>query len=344
MKYVQLAAPKLIAILNWMASNEVIEFKIDTPFSIAPLFEIKISRNKPTAEIIKTVSPEDFTKNAQKYEFKHAKVTEALFSSGVVNPQGWDKLLKKVEEALSRDVYSGEKPCWIAFDTVALNRRYYSILERSIKSKKQLLRTGGARYIITTGIIDEIKKYDRKYRNRDIVDLQKLFSVDWYNFRNFTNQLATKDRIFRLGDVESKKMRASPRCVRITSAVSDDKIINALARHSQQNRIDILAISEDTDFVSKCVNQEIMAVRLDRQQLTNQRFSAHWNDLCDLLYVLAVQMGVIRLRWSKSQWIVIEGIWQGKKGESWDTESLRLSTRNKDDSGWLSRMAIVLNR
>ncbi|MCF2138006.1 MAG: hypothetical protein K9W43_12300 [Candidatus Thorarchaeota archaeon] len=88
MKYVQLAAPKLIAILNWMASNEVIEFKIDTPFSYAPLFKIKISSNRPTAEIRKTVSPEDFSKNARNLEFRHSRVTEALFSSGVVNPQG----------------------------------------------------------------------------------------------------------------------------------------------------------------------------------------------------------------------------------------------------------------
>jgi len=150
----------------------------------------------------------------------------------------------------------------------------------------------------------------------------------------------SRDRVFRLGDVEGKKMCNSGRCVRASSRVGDDEIINALEKHSRYNREEVLAVSEDSDFVSKCKTYEINALRLDRGRLPSGSIKARWIEVCDLLYVLAVTLGAVRIKWEDG-WFLIEGIWRGKKEESWNKEHVRLSSENKELLKWLIDFKII---
>ena len=233
--------------------------------------------------------------------------------------------------------FQGDKPRRIVFDTVALNRRYYSVLEGQLSSiieTRKPVRCGVS-HLTATGILRELAKYDFKYRQKQLSELSNELQVDWFDFKGFTNQLMSRDRQFRLGDVEGKKMCNSGRCVRVSSAVGGDEIIKALEKHSRYNREEILAVSEDSDFVSKCKSFEINALRLDRGRLPTDAIKARWIEVCDLLHVLAITLGVIRLKWDNDNWLLIEGIWRGKKEESWNQERVRLSTENMNSLTWL---------
>ena len=71
--------------------------------------------------------------------------------------------------------------------------------------------------------------------------------------------------------------------MRVSSGEGDDEIIKALEKHSRYNREEILAVSEDSDFVSKCKSFEIKALRLDRGRLPTGTIKARWIEFCELL-------------------------------------------------------------
>lgn len=65
--------------------------------------------------------------------------------------------------------------------------------------------------------------------------------MDWCDWSAFTNQLMGRDRQFRLGDVEGKKMCNNGRFVGASSCTGDDEIIKA-------ERITEIAKSLDDDI------------------------------------------------------------------------------------------------
>ena len=336
MKHVDLSPPGLIAVLNWLNQNTACKFEIETPWSKKPILSMELTKSTTGAILSLKARESDFYRAASIEEIDLLKIECAFFASGIVKPSEWTTLIEEVKEIAGRNLLRGDRPRRIVVDTVALNRRYYSVLERELSYMfGTRVPTGwGVGYLTTTGILRELAKYDRKYRPGRLDMFSQEITVDWFDWGSFTNQLMSKDRLFRLGDVEGKKMCNSGRCVRTSSRVGDDEIIKSIANHSRYNREEILTVSEDSDFVSKCKLYEINAIRLDRDQLPSGFINARWLETCDLLYVLAVTLGVIRVKWD-DDWLLIQGIWRGKKEESWNQEHVRLSGTNRELMKWL---------
>ncbi|MHA2040765.1 MAG: hypothetical protein ACXACG_08775 [Candidatus Thorarchaeota archaeon] len=336
MRNVELAPGELIAALNWLDQNNLHEISIETPWSKEQFVSIELEEPIANANLSINSTKSDFSETAHKENIDQTTIESAFFASGIVKPIGWTDLMIEIDEIRSRNLLQGDRPRRIVFDTVALNRRYYSVLERQLSSLIGIREPvgWGVSYLTTTGILKELAKYDWKYRQEQLVKLSQEFPVDWFDWKGFTNQLMSRDRVFRLGDVEGKKMCNSGRCVRASSRVGDDEIINALEKHARYNREEILAVSEDSDFVSKCKSYEINALRLDRGRLPSGIIKARWIEVCELQYVLAVILGAFRTIWNDG-WFLLEGIWRGKKEESWNQERVRLSSENKELIKWL---------
>jgi len=342
MKFVELSPPELIAALNWLDKNDFHNLFIETPWSKKQITSIELEPSTANTNISISSSKSDFNETALKESIDQTVVECAFFASGIVKPIGWTDLMTEIDEIRSRNLLQGDRPRRIVFDTVALNRRYYSVLEQQISSAVGIREPSGwgVSYLTTTGILKELAKYDWKYRQDQLVKLSEELPVDWFDWEEFTNQLMSKDRLFRLGDVEGKKMCNSGRCVRASSDVKDDEIIKALERHSRYNREEILAVSEDSDFVSKCKSFEINALRLDRGRMPSGPIKARWIEVCDLLYVLAVTLGVVRIKWD-DEWLLLNGIWRGKKEESWNQERVKLSSENNELLKWLTDVKTI---
>ncbi len=320
-----------------MDQNQRNRLEIETPWSKKSIMSIDFVESTTIANISVKCTRSDFHETACNEGIDQSTIECAFYASGIVKPLGWTALLEEIDEIRSRNFLQGDRPRRIVFDTVALNRRYYSVLENQLSSMfgTRAPVGWGVSYLTTTGILRELAKYDWKYRQEQLVKLSEELQVDWFDWKGFTNQLMSRDRVFRLGDVEGKKMCNNGRCVRASSAVGDDEIIKSLEKHSRYNREEMLAVSEDSDFVSKCKSFEINALRLDRGRLPSGPIKARWIEVCDLLYVLSVTLGAIRLKWDDANWLLIEGIWRGKKEESWNQEHVRLSTENKELLKWL---------
>ncbi|MFW9804780.1 MAG: hypothetical protein ACFFFC_19145 [Candidatus Thorarchaeota archaeon] len=336
MRAVELSPSELIAALNWLDHNDLREISVETPWSKKQIVSIDLEESKANAHLSIEVEKSDFNEAIREEGIDHTTIECAFFSSGIIKPNGWADLMTEINEIRGRNLLQGDKPRRIVFDTVALNRRYYSVLEQHLSSSIGTREPvgWGVGYLTTTGILKELAKYDWKYRQEKLLKLSKEFPVDWFDWKEFTNQLMSRDRVFRLGDVEGKKMCNSGRCVRASSRVGDDEIIKSLEKHTRYNREEILAVSEDSDFVSKCKSFEINALRLDRGRLPSGAIKARWVEVCDLFYVLAVTLGVIRMKWDGS-WLLLKGIWRGKKEESWNQEHVRLSSEDNSLLKWL---------
>ncbi len=337
MNYVELSPSELVAAMNWLNQNQVNKLDIETPWSTKPILSMGLAESTTDVSLSIKSAKSDYIKVTFDKGVDISTVDCAFFASGIVQPLGWNELTKEIEEIQNRNLLQGNKPRRIVLDTVALNRRYFSIIENQLSSQAGTRESGGwgVSYLTTTGILRELARYDRKYRPEQIGRLSEEMHKDWFDWKEFSNQLMSKDRQIRLGDVEGKKMCNSGRCIRESSRVGDDGIIEALERHVRYNKEEILAVSEDTDFVSKCKSYEITALRLDRGHLPNSPIQTRWIQTCDLMYVLSVTLGVIRLKWDGS-WLLLQGIWLGKKEESWNQEHVRLSSGNRSLMKWLA--------
>lgn len=162
MKSVELSPSELIATLNWLDHNAVGIFEIETPWSKKPILSIELIYSTTNVNIGAKSSRSDFHETASSEGIDLSTSECAFFSSGIVKPINWTEFMEEIDEISSRNLLEGDRPRRIVFNTVALNRRYYSVLE------KQLSIAFGARgptgwgvcYLTTTGILRELAKYD----------------------------------------------------------------------------------------------------------------------------------------------------------------------------------------
>ncbi len=332
---------ELMIVMNYLHSRSIYEFQIKVPWIARSALFVRLDADNATAHVRKLV--EDRTIKKAHKMFDNPILTICLLMAGIVHPSNWDAVFSELTTIARRDATKGERPALITFDTVALIRRYYSVLNMELETAQLQgqLKGWGIKYLVVSGVVSELTKYDSKYRPSGLEKLSHKFNY-WCDFMKFNNQLETKDRMFRMGAVEVKKMINSGTAVKVQSEQKDENIINAISDYSCQQQVDVLAISEDSDFISRCADLGITSFRFDIPKISSNWVTTSWRNVCQLLYATAVLMGAIRLEWENDH-LDIYGIWLGKKDEHWNSENVQLVISDKD-LAFSTRLLVNVNR
>ncbi|MBD3158835.1 MAG: hypothetical protein GF309_08620 [Candidatus Lokiarchaeota archaeon] len=323
------------AIFNWFLNKEITEFSIEIPWLSDSIIEVSLSEDSPTADI-KILADEDTMDGVPgREEISSYNFRDTLVAAGIVKPGGWDDTISTLDDETNRNLYAGDRPCRIVFDTNAFLRRYFTLIHRTLYELKERTSLAGWGYVVTSGIREEMASYEKKYSHNVLNGYNGRYSESWFDFHQFFNQLMGVDRMFRMGSIECEKMIQTGRCLRVRSDRGDTNIIRALAEHSRNQGVDLIAVTEDSDFIAKCKSHEIQGHRLDIPQEIDTSYRIDWLNLSELLYVLALRFGAVRLLWHHSTSAQMLGIWLGKKEEPWKNENVLVRPDAATLSSWL---------
>ena len=258
-----------------------------------------------------------------------------FLASGVHKPKNWTQTAKIFLRELNRDPLSGERPVFISFNTNAVIKRYYTLISNFLKNwnaqrRAKQLRAG---FVASYGVLEELEGFNIKYSASDVSLMNRTLTVNREILDEFFNQLKLEERIFRMGFVEYRKMSKQEYFEEIEGGIGDINIIKTLVKFSKQKNADILVFSEDSDFVEKATARKLKGVRLDRPSKPSQRTEADWEHIAQLLYTTAITYGAIGIT-AKIK-AKIYGVWRGKKGEHWNTETLKITTENPELQNFL---------
>lgn len=323
------------AMFNWFLNNDIMEFSIEVPWLSDPIAEVSLNEDNPRADI-EIVADEDTIDGVPGREkISHYNFRAMLVASGIVKPEGWDDTISTLDDKTNRNLYEGDRPCRIVFDTSSFLRRYFTLVDRALRERKGRTPLVGWGYVVTSGIREELAVYEKKYTHDVTNGYNGTYSESWFDFYHFFNQLMGLDRMFRVGSIECEKMIQTGRCLRVRSDRGDTNIIRALVEHSKNQGVDLIAVAEDSDFIAKCKPHEIQAHRLDIPREIDNAYRIDWLNLSELLYMLAMGFGAIRLLWHHSTSAQILGIWRGKKEEPWKDENVLVRPDAATLSSWL---------
>ncbi|MDF1541304.1 MAG: hypothetical protein P1Q69_20570, partial [Candidatus Thorarchaeota archaeon] len=303
MNRLQIIPNHLFAVLNWFIKSNILELKISTPWVNDHLFSLKLDKEKPEGSISINFNKSTFNQVDSIEDLSAFAILKVMQSAGILKAEGWETAFNTLIQYSDRNIFKGERPASIVFDTNMLIGRYYTLVERELLhrvGKKENVRIG---YVITQGIRDELATFERKYKATDISRIQECSMGNWFDFSSFRNQLAGNSRMFRLGSVEAYKMILGGRCITLASGRGDDKIIKATSKYQSEQMVDVFAISEDSDFISMCNFRGIQGQRLDPPPLPamGTNIVTDWRSIADFIYVLSIRLGAIRLGWDNSK-------------------------------------------
>lgn len=310
------------------------------------LFRVTLGGPRETSSVSGLVSRElyeglrlgcgEFTDEIPSY----INLLEAFLAAGVHDPTGWGEAAEALLEALNWDPFKGHRPFYVSFDTNALIRRYYTRVSRLLKrhSRGAPLRVG---FVASRGVLAELESFDEKYRDSDIWDMSEaLKNVNRAILNQFFNQLKLNGRRFRMGFVEYRKMSRKEHFEEIEGEKGDAEIVRALEDFSKRRNVNLIVLSEDSDFIAKATTRRLRGIRLDRPTSIPEKVETSWEEITQLLYTTAVTFGAISLTGRVNAKIF--GVWRGKKGEHWDSETLRIITENRQLSNFLETSLKIL--
>lgn len=339
---------KLTMFLNSFYLNGSLSFEVHSPHLQCRLFSIKLDENTTNAKVshilnreLYSVAYEEGTKGIETLmqeipDFIYYRFI--LLSSGVCLPKNWEKLSEEISKMLDRDPLKGQRSVFLSFDTNALMTRYYHLISKMIKNKRELSRCG---YVISNGVIDELNKFDIKYSGSDLSNLGRNLKNNnaWDGFMNQQKLLSRK---FKMGISEFKVLTINEYFEKVQGETGDNAIISSLEQFSKNKNVDVIVISEDSDFIEKATaNQRLIGVRLDVPDDLPESIIVRWEDIIELLYSASVIYGNLMIKGAVNA--RISGIWMGKKGESWNDEAILIRTENKKVIEFLDKSIQIMN-
>lgn len=329
------------SIFNWFLRKSTTKFSIEIPWLSNPIIEVSLHQDRPNADIEVLTEYDTFDNIPDAEDIDSREFKAMLVTAGVLKPDGWDEAISTIEGETDRNLYEGDRPCRVVFDTNAFLRRYFTLVDRALRRRNAGNSMLGWGYVVTSGIRRELTVYENKYKSGTLKDYENAHGDSWFDFSEFNNQLTSSDRLFRIGSIDCEKMMQSGRCLRVSSKKGDSNIIDGLQKHSHYQSVDLIAVAEDNDFVSKCKPSEIRACRLDIPKFRGHISNINWLELSELLYVLAVRFGAIRLLWDNSKTTEIQGIWRGKKEKPWINEQVLVRPDVKPLYNWLKESLVI---
>jgi len=249
-----------------------------------------------------------------------------FLASGINKPKDWPQIKERIVKFLDRDPLRGERSVFISFDTNALRRRYYTLISNLLitENARRRARPLRAGFAVSTGVRNELERFDAKYSDSDVSSMSRILGVQREILDEFFNQLKLGARLSKLGYTEYLKILKQEYTEELEGKPGDIQIIETLESFSKRRNVDILVLSEDSDFIQRANTRKLTGIRLDRPTNPPQKTETNWEDIAQLLYTTATTYGAITLTAKTSA--KIYGIWKGKKAENWQTESLKITT------------------
>lgn len=333
---------QLLLLLNGFYASDAKRFEVHSLLFNLKLFTAKVGEDSKISEIpdrasySRQISGLGIGEEVPRYNVYR----DCLISAGVLLPVQWEEICRELLEIIDRDKLRGERSVFISLDTNALVERQYTNVSTYLKKARKDREQLKAGYVIATGVISELEKFEEKYSESDITTFKQSLGVDRELADQVFNQLKLKSRILRLGYVEYKKIAAREYFEEIESETGDIGIIKGLEQFSKAKDVDVLVLSEDSDFIEKATSHRLLGIRLDYPAELQSNYKVRWEEIAQILYTTSIIYGSIAIKGKINAKIF--GIWKGKKGEHWNNEVLKVKTENRELEEFLAKNLKIL--
>jgi hypothetical protein len=252
----------------------------------------------------------------------------ALVASGLIDIENQDAVETFIRQYGYPDLDAGHQPVALGIDTNLFAWRMPDVLELD---PERYTDANGRRpvngFALATGVYDELNWHYNHYETRALED---AFGPE---FARLDEQPAGANRQGLLGLFEYRRLRDHRYADTIESDTGDASIIESYAAYDQDNRKQVLLLSNDHGFVEMARNDGLLAKHVSFPVDIQRKVTVSWDELQDTLYTLSVLFGVLRL-----PKVTLYGVWNGKSGEDWrrrridvDCRSDRVETKLRRD-------------
>lgn len=236
----------------------------------------------------------------------------AYLAAGLLGPANGDDVAAFLDRYGSPDLTAGHRPVLAAFDTNLLPWEPATMLD--LEPTADGIING---FALATGVREELDWEQKRSDTRSLVEaFGEPFEALW-------NQPAGPQRQGRLGETHYRRLRDRQAADEIATERGDEAIVAGLDRYQDDQRKDILLFSNDRDFVERARAHRVLAQRVTFPETLPSELDGTWEQARDLVYVLAVLCGVLEVPKT-----TLYGVWQGKSGQAWHDERLRIDVRS----------------
>jgi hypothetical protein len=264
----------------------------------------------------------------------------AFVGSGLVPPENADAIAEFVQQHGYPDLEAGHDPVMIGLDTNLMGFRLTEALDIDPVSGS---RDGANRrptmgYALSKGVKKELDWY---YNHYDTADLTAAFGEE---FARLQNQPAGSNREGFLGLYEFRRLASRRRTDLVPGEDGDVEkgdaaIIQAYREYDQGNRKRVLLFSNDYAFIDNAQDVGLRAQHVTFPVDLPRKTTVPWRGLTTLLYILAVQFGVLQL-----PKLTLYGVWENKSGKHWQDEALFVDNRSPVVGEALERAISIVER
>lgn len=243
----------------------------------------------------------------------------AVTGSGLVPPENAAELDTFLERHTHPDLAAGHPPVMVGYDQNLFGFRIPEMLHidpvEGDTDDANRPPTNG--YALSSGVKDEL---DWHYKNYETGQLEAAFGEE---FAQVGDQPAGDNRRGFLGLYEFRDRLANRAVDIVESDRGDEAIVDAYKAYDDGNRKRVLLFSNDHGFIEYAQDQGIWAHHVGFPIDLPRTATGSWEQVTDLLYVLTVLFGVLRL-----PKVTLYGVWEGKDGLEWQREQLTCSVRS----------------
>lgn len=259
-----------------------------------------------------------------------------LLSSGFIGYKNEKDITKDLLELReqARDPNKRPRPVFVAVDTNILYNRFLSRhLPLRDEATGRTVEADDFRYVLSEIVRLEIdSKITHKYSRDEIQALSRLFSRPEL-LREFHNASGRRERMAKLASNEMTYLLTELRALRIKGTPvrgkekNDIEIAASYKEWARAGDYDVLLLTADEDMVSHARTNELMTMQLELPYEVPEHARINPWKMSDLLYDLALSMGVISL---DNEGVLILGEWAGKGSTDYLRENVKLRFENDE--------------
>ena len=336
MKELVMSRKELQILTNAVYRGDTRYVHVSYPFYDMELFTLDME--KPELKSIVRPDAFDWARNSKKPLDRSVNADElpsyndlrnCLLSSGFLSYKNereiTDRLLTLRED--SRDPNKMPRPVFIAVDTNILYDRFLSRHLPLSDSTGRSVQAGDFRYVVSEIVLLEIdSKVTHKYSRDEIRALGQVFSHPEL-LQEFSNGSGRRTRVAKLAINEMEYLLTELRALRIKGTAARDKekndieIAQSYKHWARSNDYDVVLLTADEDMVTHARAGELMPLQLEIPfQVPEHARIDPWK-VSDLLYDLALTIGVISL---DNEHVLLYGEWGGKSSTDYAQERVKV--------------------